>query len=95
VIYRACDSIEAVSAASTGGPAYTENPGCTQEIEKNIPIPSVYKYPFDQMGIGDSFFVEGLNRARLYRNDFVYGKKHNKKFLVRSADQGARCRCVE
>ena len=31
VIYRACGSIVAISVAWTGGPPYTEKPGCTQD----------------------------------------------------------------
>lgn len=72
------------------------------KIEKNIPIapkrapgrPSKSKYPFNEMEIGDSFFVSGITlstinctvrkfRMRNARNDGL-------KFTVRAVDGGFR-----
>jgi hypothetical protein len=72
------------------------------QIEKNIPIPTKrYKYPWNQMQVGDSFFVKSskketeLIRGRLKSGSIQYAarSKDNKKFIVRIVNdpRGVRC----
>lgn len=77
------------------------------KIEKDIPIPKLHKargknaykdvgghnrkYPFDEMEIGDSIFVEdqfanGLAGDAAHQ----YGRKHGVKFTGRSFREGVR-----
>jgi len=57
------------------------------EIEKHVQIPGNgrRKYPFQDMGVGDSFFVSSMsgknNIARVAATN--YGKRNNIKFLTR------------
>lgn len=67
------------------------------QIEKGIPIyrkgqePKVTKYPWPAMDEGDSVFFEGEttvgNAASSARQ---WGKKNDKKFVVRTLDGGVR-----
>lgn len=41
------------------------------------------KYPFDKMGIGDSFEIPGKKAASARQCAFKYGKEHNKRFSLR------------
>lgn len=68
------------------------------KIEKNVAVPHTRnddKYPFDQMQVGDSFFVpcSGANtrEARHVRNH-VAGRNHEGKaaFITRTVDGGVR-----
>jgi len=70
-------------------------------VESNIDIDKykpnrLRKYPFDTMGVGDSFFAPNDDckkidiTARLYSASSIYGTKNNKKFSVRRVDGGAR-----
>lgn len=62
-------------------------------IEKQIPIPG--KYPFDDMDVGDSFFIpphirrEGVNVAALRYTKTPKGL--NKRFTIRKVPDGFRC----
>jgi hypothetical protein len=67
------------------------------KIEKNIPIPGIRggaltrKYPFNEMEVGDSIFVE--KRKGLYNPGNAagnYGKTHGMKFSVRKVEGGFR-----
>ena len=68
----------------------------TFKIEKNIPLRAphkgrgaVPKYPYGQMDVNDSFFLEGetmRSNAVLYA--YQYGARHNKKFAARVEDGG-------
>lgn len=66
------------------------------EIEKGIPIPIHHrpgrtrKYPFGEMDIGDSFYVEAPQR-RISEAASKYGKKHCEKFATRTENGGCRC----
>ncbi len=50
------------------------------KIDKNIEIPK--KYPFENMEIGDSFEVS--KESPVNYSSYLYGKKHNKKFIVKT-----------
>jgi hypothetical protein len=66
--------------------------GLMYEIEKNIPMKTRGKYPFNEMEVGDSFFVPNPfhNKARqaaLARNGKRYRKRAGKtqRFVTRTA----------
>lgn len=63
------------------------------KIENNIPIPiqRYCKYPFKDMIIGDSFFVEGKSNALLSIAKY-FAKQHKLdwKFTVRKEENGTR-----
>ena len=68
------------------------------KIEKNIPIPTfkkTLKYPFEEMQVGDSFFVKDVKRNNLSITARKYGSKTGRKFLVREVEGGVRCWRVE
>lgn len=63
------------------------------KVDKGIPAPQpreVVEYPYEQMDVGDSFFVEGgtLNRM-CYRNRRA-GEKLGWRFTVRKVEGGVR-----
>lgn len=69
-------------------------------IEKNIDLPEEgdyktkpYKYPFDKMEIGDSFYLEDYEKfyRSLQGSAFRYGKKYETQFKVRKEKTGSRC----
>ena len=61
------------------------------KIEKNIPIPNI-KYPFAELEIGDSFYVEGgRNVTSAVRvAAFTFAKKTNTSFVTRTVENGVR-----
>lgn len=62
------------------------------KIKKNIPMPAarngLRKYPLSEMGVGDSFQIEGGPEAaaRVRCAAFYYGKHNNRKYTVRRTD---------
>lgn len=66
------------------------------KIEKGIPVGVVStknKYPFDQMEVGDSFYVKGDQKKKVAVGVAVtyYKKFHaNKKFTCRTSSEGIR-----
>jgi len=71
------------------------------EIEKDIPIPNEdhFKYPFEFMEIGDSFFLplNGVDSIRIRNNVYSSAKKYaaanNMKFAVRYMKHQGGVRC--
>lgn len=61
------------------------------KVEKNIPIPKTF--PFDKMGVGDSFAVPShIHRTAVSVAAMRYGVKHDRKFTVRQMpDRTYRC----
>lgn len=64
-------------------------------IEKSVPMtqqkrPAATIYPWHDMKVDDSFLVPLAKRNAVYvaANDF--GKRHGKKFTVRTTDEGVR-----
>lgn len=59
------------------------------EVQKNIPMPKVTrdpprrKYPFDEMEVGDMFFVPGKDRNTLTAHVSTTGKMLGRKFTTR------------
>lgn len=66
------------------------------KIQKNVPIPkrtkTKSKYPFDKMGVGDSFYSPG-KPAGLYVAARKWAKENNSesRFAVRAEGEGSRC----
>lgn len=65
------------------------------EIENGIPAPEVTrgagrKYPFKEMEVGDSFFVDEGSAKKLQAMAYGYGKKLKAKFVARTYKTGAR-----
>ena len=72
------------------------------KIEKNIPIPEACggaitrKYPFNEMEVGDSIFIEGRKGSYTPGNAaHNYGKNHGKKFTSRKENDGFRIWRIE
>lgn len=68
------------------------------KLDTNVPLPTVvsFKYPFDDMNIGDSFFVPGTEAIRKLRGAASYhARKSSAKYSVRTTEEGdnvgARC----
>jgi len=61
------------------------------EIEKMVAIPeSKPKYPYEDMKIGDSFFVKGGNIQTIANSNWRKGKALGMKFISRRVDDGVR-----
>lgn len=68
------------------------------KIEKNIPMPSVgargrqKTYPFDEMEVGDSFYVEDRTTSQISSLAYNWKQRHgsNSKFVVKQEGPGAR-----
>ncbi len=67
----------------------------TYPISPNIPIPNKRirpsKYPFAMLKIGDSFEFNKDEIKRVGSAASSFGKKHNKRFLVRRMGDKGRC----
>lgn len=61
------------------------------EVQKNIPVPKVIKanpsprrkYPFEDMEVGDMFFVPGKTKNTLTTHASTVGKNLGRKFITR------------
>lgn len=61
------------------------------EVQKNVPVPKVLKasaavrrkYPFEDMEVGDMFFVPGKNKNTLTTHASTVGKSLKRKFITR------------
>jgi len=63
------------------------------QIESGVPMPinlRNVKYPFKTMEIGDSFIIDNVNAQIISKAAYVFGKRNNKKFAVRTNDGTAR-----
>jgi|APCry1669189000_1035189.scaffolds.fasta_scaffold119846_2 hypothetical protein len=57
------------------------------EIEKEVPTPKervVYKYPYDDMQIGDSFTVPVSHKANVMNANHRAGKRLARRFMART-----------
>lgn len=62
------------------------------KIQKNVEIPKIHrakpprkKYPFDEMEVGDMFFIPKKEKNTLMSQASTVGKKLGRKFLTRMA----------
>ena len=64
------------------------------KIEKGVPIPKKGRekkvWPFDEMAVGDSFFVTADLHGRAQTAASWYSRRDRKKFTVRKVDGGYR-----
>lgn len=70
------------------------------KIEKNVPCPKNFtKYPFDEMDVGDSFFVEAqgktINAALISWKRRKKNIGSGKKFIRRTVNGGQRVWRIE
>ncbi len=62
------------------------------KIEKNVPMLDARGgYPFKEMEIGDSFFVEGVKSRYFAGRAYQAGRRNDMKFSVRNSLSGCRC----
>jgi len=63
------------------------------KIDKHIKVirTKKSKYPFNEMVVGDSFFVDKIKPVNFRSAAYTAAKKLNVKFLVRKVDGGCRC----
>ena len=63
-------------------------------VEKGIELPKgrigQQKYPWDEMDIGDSFYVAGGDLKRIRWAATANGSKYGRKYSVRAVDGGVR-----
>lgn len=65
-------------------------------IEKNIPLPENHKkpkYPFSDMQVGDSFFIQQGKKKTINASAARYAMLQNPrwKFVLINIDDGCRC----
>lgn len=61
------------------------------EIEKSIPFPhEAKKYPFDEMDVGDSFFVPNKKSGAISGSKQIAQRRTGFKFVCRNVDGGVR-----
>lgn len=68
------------------------------KIEKNIPVSkakegngkSKIRYPFDELEVGDSFFVDDKNVNKISAAARNWAKRNMKKVVVRNWNNGVR-----
>lgn len=68
------------------------------EIEKNIPVPKLIvrnTYPYKELEVGESFFVEGVGNRTMLNSNYTNGKKLNRKFILRREGNGCRIWRIE
>lgn len=66
------------------------------KIDKNIPIPSKYskgiktKYPWRELEVGDSFFVENRTSTQMINTSKNTSKNSGHKYVCRKEGNGCR-----
>jgi hypothetical protein len=63
------------------------------KIESNIPAPATIrrrKYPFDEMKVGDSFYVSGRRPVEIGGSKLMATKRTGFEFACRTEGDGAR-----
>jgi hypothetical protein len=61
------------------------------EIERDVPLPEKnvrWKYPFDQMGLGDSFFVANKDTTQMSALCKRAAKRLGGRFVTAKAEKG-------
>jgi hypothetical protein len=65
-------------------------------IEKDIAIPNLRrKYPWKDMQVGDSFFIEGIVITKITATAYQTGLRLGRKFLSRTVENGVRVWRIE
>ena len=61
------------------------------EVQKDVPIPEARKrYPYKEMDIGDSFFVDAGGIQNVCNQNYRMGKKLGMSFIARKENGGVR-----
>jgi hypothetical protein len=60
------------------------------QIEKDIPIPRVYSYPYDDLEVGDSFLVEGKSIHNVCNMNTRASKRLGYTLVARKVEGGIR-----
>ena len=63
------------------------------EITKKVPIPQPLKkhnYPYEQLQVGESFWVSGVRMQALCNINRRHGKRLNRQFVCRKEGDGVR-----
>jgi len=66
------------------------------KIESGIPIEATYatgrksKYPWREMEVGDSFFIDGMPIKHASTRAWEAGRRAGRKFICRRQDNGVR-----
>lgn len=61
------------------------------ELEKGVPLPVArQKYPYKEMEVGDSFFVNGGGIQNVCNQNYRMGKKLGMSFIARKENGGVR-----
>lgn len=60
-------------------------------LDKDVPLPEARKrYPYKEMEVGDSFFVEGGGIQNICNQNYRTGKKLGRSFIARKEEGGVR-----
>jgi hypothetical protein len=63
------------------------------QVDKDIPVPtrrSRTLYPYEEMEVGDSFFLEDMPLQQVCNSNLRAAKRSGKKFSARTEDGGVR-----
>ena len=61
------------------------------DVQKDVPVPEARKrYPYKEMDIGDSFFVDGGGIQNVCNQNYRMGKKLGMSFIARKEEGGVR-----
>lgn len=63
------------------------------EISKNVPLPKEKTrntYPYEEMDVGDSFFVSGVTMQNMCNMNGKAAKKYGGRFIARRENEGIR-----
>ena len=61
------------------------------DVQKDVPVPEARKrYPYKEMDIGDSFFVDGGGIQNVCNQNYRMGKKLGMSFIARKEEGGIR-----
>ncbi len=62
------------------------------QIETGVPIPVGVRrsYPYREMSVGDSFWVEGISLQVVMNTNYRWGKRLGRKFIARADGPGIR-----
>jgi hypothetical protein len=61
------------------------------DVQKDVPVPEARKrYPYKDMEVGDSFFVEAGGIQNVCNQNYRMGKKLGMSFIARKEEGGVR-----
>ena len=76
-----------------GAQIMLSSPSGIPSLETGVEIPPLRRYPFNRMGVGDSFFIDDFRIAQSARVSAInYSKRHALawKFSIRKMENGWR-----